>query len=291
MYEAKLGRLTVRLYDAAEEPAKARETWAHDTNRVRYTEVMTKADVSDKSAQSKLGAPSLAELERRIREGWGEGADRLRKLATKEINPASIRRRRIKADQGAELDIHAVYRGDLSRAWSRTRREARTGARSVTILCNLTCAWSVPADVMFYRGAAALKLAEELTLAGYNVALYGVSATQNVDDPGRLDLAQFVEIKAEDAPLDVSALAALVAMPGYKRTRFHAAHVTLADEHGAKVSWGLGQPAPTETLRKAAALLPIPQAAFIQPEVNDAAAAERWIDEVLGQIESGAVAA
>ena len=47
-----------------------------------------------------LGAPTLSEFNNRLQKGWTEGVEKIQKIATKEINPMSLRRRKIKADQG-----------------------------------------------------------------------------------------------------------------------------------------------------------------------------------------------
>ncbi len=284
MIKAKKGTTVAVLYDSIAEPGETPSKWNSKFNREEHGRVFSKDITSRGGTEQWLGAPSREQFETRLRYGWAEGADRLRQLATKEINPTSVRRRRIRADQGDEVDMQAVWRGDLSRAWTRTRRMSRPGTRSVSIVCNLACNWREDAKNLFWRGAAALKLAEELTLAGYSVAIYGGSAVREcaVDD---LNLAQFVEIKAEDAPLDVSALAALVAMPGFKRTRFHANTCAIADEEGTTVVSHLGYP-DHDLVRKAVTMLPMPQSALVQPAVNSKEAAEKWIDEALAQIEA-----
>lgn len=273
--------LTAILYDSVTEPGSA-VNFDHSHNRQMRDDCLQATDVSIELSRW-LGADSLRQLNDRLRRGWGDGADRLTEIAAKEIQPTNIRRRRTRGDQGDELDIQAVYRGDLSRAWTRTQREARTATRSIAIVCNLSCHYKQKAADLFWRGAAALKLTEALTQAGYNVALYGATGSQNIVSSGRR-LGQFIEIKAEDAPLDVSALAAIVAMPGFKRTRFHAGTCEEADRLNASVSHSLGQPS-TEAVIKAAALLPIPTTAFIQPEVNSKQEAQDWIDDTLMRIE------
>lgn len=275
-------RLTACLYDTVAEPMDlaARTDWKVQSNKDRSQEFMT----SDRGGQQWLGAPTIVELNRRLREGWPEGSERLLTLATRDINPVSIRRRRERADQGAELDIHAVYRGDLSRAWTRCRKRQGSGVRSVTIVVNIGANAGVKADQMFWRGAAALKLASALTESGYSVAIIGAESAQNMDVVGKHDLVQCVEIKAEDQPLDLDRLAALTAMPGYFRTGLFAGICWAADRHGLQAAGGLGQDAP-KLIHDAVKLLPVPQHAFIQGEINSQKAAEEWIDSVLGQIE------
>lgn len=271
---------TAILYESFTEPGSAGINSEH--NRGHRNGSLNASDIEQPMSRW-LGADSRDEFEQRLLRGWGAGADRLREISTKEIAPTNVRRRRSRGDQGDELDIHAVNRGDLSRAWTRTTRQTRTATRSVSIVCNLSCSFKQKAADLFWRGAAALKLAEALTQAGYSVALYGATGTRGAD--GRaLNIGQFIEIKAEDAPLDVSALAAIVAMPGFKRTRLHAGTSEECDRRNRSVCTSLGYPS-TDAVIKAAKMLPIPQTAFIQPEVNTLQEAQDWVDDTLFRIE------
>ena len=234
-----------------------------------------------------LGAPTLSEFNNRLQKGWNEGVEKIQKIATKEINPMSLRRRKIKADQGNDLDIHAVYRGDLSRAWTKTKKQAKAGTtRSVSLICNLSCSHSVTSEKLFWRGASVLKLADVLIQAGYNVSIYGAAGT---DCYSKRKLFQFIEIKAEDQPLDISNLASLVAMPGFKRIKFHGGNVSEADRLNEICPSGLGTP--INNYDHAISMLPISQNYFTQGDINDKASAETWIDQVMAKIESQEVQA
>jgi hypothetical protein len=270
------------LWDSTTEPYDLpKGEWKVGENKATAEKYLT----HEGSGESWLGAPNINELTRRLREGWPEGSDRLLKLATREIQPQSIRRRRERADQGAELDIHSVYRGDLSRAWTRTRRRSGNGVRNVAIISNLTDSANVSASDLFWRGAASLKLAEALMEAGYNVAIYGAESGQKACSAGRTRVCQFVEIKADDQPLDLDRLAALTAMPGYFRTALFAGIAKGCDMLDRTPSWGLGVPDP-QFIEQAAKMLPaIPGNAIIQPPVNSKKAAEDWIDKVLDGLE------
>jgi hypothetical protein len=271
---------TVILYDSLFE-AGAMSEFNNDSNRDLHETVMHRYERQGDEAQSWFGAPSQHEFDARLSNGWSEGVDKLRELATKEIQPTSLRRKRIKGDQGDELDIHAIYRGNFSQAWSKTKRMQKLGgSRSVTLVCNLSCAWNVDANELFFRGASVLKLAEALTNSGYNVAIYGADGTDKCSIKENVSITQFVEIKAEDYALDVSSLASLIAMPGYKRTRLHAGVVEECERRGIVSKDALGQ-ANAELLAEAIKVLPISQNAFIQGKVNSKESAEAWIDSVM----------
>lgn len=290
LHETK-GRLSAVLWDSVMEPTEvAKDAAGWNTtlgNHARAREYSTKGSSYDGRGQDWYGAPTFTELQRRLREGWPDGSRRLLEIASRDINPASIRRRRVRADQGDEVDMQAVWRGDMSRAWTRTRRQNRSGVRSVSIIVNLGASGSVSADRLFWRGASALKLASALTEAGYSVAIYGAASAKNSDENATMDDVQFVSIKDEDQPLDIDRLAALTAMPGYFRTSLFAGVLMSCDLRGKAASDGLGRP-DDSLFAKAVAMLPIPQTAFIQDPVMDQRSAEAWIDRVLGQIEQPA---
>lgn len=287
LHETK-DQLTAILWDSVMEPTEVAlnpEGWKSATNHRRAAGYVNSGGGASTRGETWFGAPSFEVLQQRLREGWPEGSQRLLEIATRDINPASIRRRRVRADQGDEVDMQAVWRGDMSRAWTRTRRQNRTGVRSVSIIVNIGASANVTADKLFWRGASALKLASALTEAGYSVAIYGAVSASGHDVKGTMDTVQFVGIKDEDQPLDLDRLAALTAMPGYFRTSLFAGIAKSSDLGGKVVDDGLGSP--KESLfAKAVALLPIPQNAIIQKPVTNQAAAEAWIDEVLGQIET-----
>lgn len=161
---------------------------------------------------------SINEVRRRVIEGWAEGAERIASMAG--ILPPearSLRRRVVHAEFGNEIDIHRVYSGQLSRAWSLPRRSLRQAVREVTLVVPLGVKWSISAKQLFWRGAAILKMADLLQKAGYAVEIVGVCAAHNIDAPGKLDMIHTVQLKASSQPLDVSALAATCCMVGFVR--------------------------------------------------------------------------
>jgi hypothetical protein len=259
------------------------QTWKDQGQANRADKFISNA--YGESGEHWLGAPNIKELNRRLKDGWPDGSDRLLKLATREINPTSIRRRRERADQGAELDIHAVYRGDLSRAWTRTRRRSGSGVRTVAILCNLGANSDTGANSLFWRGAAALKLTTALMEAGYNVAIYGFESGHKSCESSVTSVAQFVEIKAEDQPLDLDRLAALTAMPGYFRTALFGGIILGCDLMGRRANGGLGTVTHNGVAQIAKMLPVIPENAIVQDPVENKASAEAWIDKVMAELD------
>lgn len=275
------------LWDSVTEPERIAPTLKIDANRNHAEQTATGQryrDHSDSHNADWLGG-TVDQLNERLTRGWPEGVAKLEQIATREINPVSIRRRRVRGDQGDELDMQAVYRGDLARAWTRTRRQSRAGGfRTVTLVCNLSDSAGVEAKELYWRGAAVLKLADALTQAGYGVGIYGAITSRECSADDTVSACQFVEIKATDSPLDLSQLAALTAMPGWFRTRGFAGIVAACDLAGTTYDSGLGKP-DHAAVGEYAAMLGLSNC-FIQPKVNSKDAAEKWIDEVMGQIET-----
>ena len=282
-------RLTAILYDNLFEPG----TFATSSKNIDQKNRELYPTQYNYDQEHWLGASSIEEVNQRLKLGWSTGVDKLQELAIKEINPQSLKRRKIRADQGDELDIHAVYRGDLSRAWTKTKKMNVNGVRNknVTLFCNLTCMGKTHSSELFFRGASILKITEALTEVGYNVSIYGFDSNVNcgVDSSYRksFDIVQFVEIKSLDSPLDLSNLASLVCMPAYKRMYFHTGIVEESDRRNLKIRSGLGQIAHGEENIKASIemLGCFADFQFIQPMVNNKSEAEAWIDNVMNQIE------
>lgn len=276
------------MWDSVNEPQTNLSNLKLDANKTAATD-MCNGKESGGNSQDWFGAPSVQELKNRLTKGWPEGAERLQKIATREINPTSIRRRRVRGDQGDEVDMQAVWRGDLSRAWTRTRRQSRAGTnRTINLMVMLGDSAGVTSDKLFWRGASVLKLADALVTSGYNVGIIGGITATGCANSKAVDMAQFVEIKSTDQPLDLSALAALTAMPGWFRTLGFAGIVTACDLVEDTKSWGLGRPM-NDKAGEFASMLGI-ENVFIQPNINDAKQAEQWIDSILNKIEGEATA-
>lgn len=276
----KTGNMTTILWDSVTEPESTlKGDWKVDINKTSAEEHWKR-----KSDRDWLGVSSVSELRSVLKNGYPAGVAKLEQITVGELPaPQDIRRRRVRSDQGDELDMQAVYRGDLSRAWSRTKRQSRASVRSVSIIIDLAGNASVTSSELFWRGAAGLRLADELTTAGYSVAIYGAAGTKNYTAEGSEDVCQLVEIKAEDSPMDMDRLASLTCLAGFFRTSLFTGIIWAADKSGMRVCSGLGQSG-NGLIAEGIKQLPIPQDAIIQPQVKNKAQAEAWLKSVLEQI-------
>lgn len=250
MFAHKTDKAVAVLWDSITEPAQAA---AQIRSKVRREIAMQYAsgEYSHSAGDDKWFGCSVEELRRRISEGWAEGVDRVLALEcavrdASTVAAKSIRRRRTREAQGDEVDMQSIWRGDLSRAWGRTRRQSRPSTKVVSIICNVGANAGVSADELFWSGAAALRLAAELSAAGYAVGIYAGQASSMVSRDGLTANAQFVEIKAPDAPLDLSKLAAVTCLSGYWRTALFAGKCVSMDLVGKDVAHNLGISEPSE---------------------------------------------
>lgn len=285
--KGKGNSLTAILWDGVNEPRQVTESrnWT-----VKENGALAKSyfDPSGWGGADWLGAANRAELFRRLSEGWAEGARRLSEVEVPDVEAKSVRRRKVRGDQGDWIDMQAVYRGDLSRAWTRTRKRETSAPRSVSVVINLGANCGVTAESLAWRGISALRLCESLTEAGYSVAIYGTVAGRGADISSKVDSIQLVEIKAEDQPLDLDRLAALTIMPGWFRTSGFAGLVLGCDAVGAQACTGLGKPDESRVM-EAIAMLPVPQRVFLQPlKVLSRETANEWVAGAVKQIEADA---
>ena len=120
----------------------------------------------------------------------------------------SVKRRRIRAESGDNLDMFRVYRGDLDRAWERCQRKHKIGNRMLNLIVNVAANYSVTSDKLFYAGACAVRAVEELELAGYSVAVYGAVSISSPSSGGGVVSGLYVyKVKEHNESVDLNTLA------------------------------------------------------------------------------------
>lgn len=105
--------------------------------------------------------------------GWVSGAGKITAAldALDTPLPQSVRRRHSWSDDGYEVCIDRIRAGNLDNAWRRTRRAVGAGPQPVKIAIQINATAGVAAEQLFWRGAAAVVMADALTLAGYRVEI------------------------------------------------------------------------------------------------------------------------
>lgn len=228
-----------------------------------------------------FGVGSRAEALAICRSGvWPAGLRRLeQELSGFDVAaPRSVKRKGTWADQGDALDIHRVYAGQLDTAWRRCTRSPRPASQSLVISFPLMISSMHHADKLFWCGAAALKLADLLTVAGYNVTLVGTHGTEYGGHTGYDSLI----VKDSKAPLDVESLLIAMAFPGFTRT----AGFTAVASYPFAVSSGLGTALyDTDVPLKA---LRLPESSVLRglfDRVSSRESARSWIEQQISLID------
>jgi hypothetical protein len=122
------------------------------------------------------GADNTADAVVKLTSPYADGAaiiSRIEKAAGSIKLPPQMdtRRRRVRGDQGDSLDIHAVYRGQLDRAWERMGKRQVTAPPMVSIVINSIISADNDKTVISYRGAVGVVLCQLLERFGYRVRL------------------------------------------------------------------------------------------------------------------------
>src|SRR5262245_18020116 len=202
--------------DAANGPARYA---ANETLRKSYVRGDCEYQ-GDASHWLGAGCKTGADVQRLCRDGWAHGRDRMAKLLdtidTSNLVPMDMRRRLHRADFGDALDLAAVYAGRLSTAWTLARRRGAVAPRRVDIVANMICSGFENSDVLFWRGAAAIALADKLEAAGYMVRL--VVGFAGANEAGQISCR--ITVKDHDRPLDIATISAVL-LPGFFRALGH----------------------------------------------------------------------
>lgn len=220
----------------------------HEMNQALWNKYMSfLAEKDEYSSVSWLGVPGgVAELREKVElKGWSEGVSIARKLIRKFEVPSlpHFRRKRIKSSQGHALDIHAVYRGDLSRAWESSKREQIRNCAMrgyVNIIIDVGVNSSSDNNKYFWRGACGCILAEALINSGRNVRIIAVDCTSEIADsfifPDSKKLIVAVVIKKFQECFDINKLFSFTALSGFLRYYFFKA--SYAPAYQARNSFG-----------------------------------------------------
>lgn len=135
-----------------------------------------KADVEGWGRKWTGGAKNTAEAVAAMSGEYAQGAAIIRRIenacAHIKLPPKmDLRRKRVRSDQGDDLDIFAVYRGRLDIAWEKTQRRPVTASPMVSIVVNSICSVYMEASTLCFRGAVAIVLAKLLERFGYRVRI------------------------------------------------------------------------------------------------------------------------
>ena len=173
-----------------------------------------------------LGFYSRAELDAAIDSGNLPGQKQIKKLLAtlSRITPKAkkLRRRPIRGRQGDELDIHAVNRGSLDRAWRATAKtKLKAGAtRRVRIVFQTSINAGQNASQNFWPGAIAATLADKLNSASTATEIIAADYSANAlfpgENQGMRNMLLTWPVKLPNQPFSLPTLAK-VALGGFSR--------------------------------------------------------------------------
>lgn len=214
-----------------------------------------------------------------IRNGWPDGRRRameaLAGIDSSALVPVSRKRRLRSLDHGDDIVIDRVWSGDLDRAWTTATRQHLRSPQQLTILANMLASGYEDSDVLFWRGAAGIAVADKLETAGYTVRLLvGFGGTH--ERGGRVSCR--ITVKDYDAPLDIST-ASTVILPGFFRAIGHGWIAGHCDAQCGSPGISVG--------KCDIALGEI----FLSHEVRDQATAMSWAIQTINTLNCAAVAA
>lgn len=229
------------------------------------------------------GLPTLDAVRQAVATGWAEGAAKVAGTQVDLTNsPTSVKRRRLWSDWGDQVDSDRVLSGDLERAWSRRTKRTTTAPARVTVFANVQCHAGVHAESVLWRGVAQLALSDALEAAGYAVRIIALNAVLGVDLENREGVSVQVTVKDYGQPLNVSALASLVALAGTKRHYIHRLQFPTTGQQNP----GLGSPSDellawlvdAETERTGDLVITCPA------KVDDQYSARRWLADTVALV-------
>lgn len=239
---AKHETVTMRFYGLADamniRPASAKNPVGCSAHKVKSDSDKTTGSAAEKWFGK--GIRDKRQLAEVCAKGWTDGLNKIYEAVGQVgggIVPVSLKRRIVRGDTGDNYDIHRAMSGGLDRAWDSRKRQKRVaGGAQLTIAVSIGQSAATHADAAFWRGAAAVRLADLMTEAGYQVQVVGYASTIDTFDTGTPHGLTLVEVKAASEPLDLTALATSVALAGFYRHfvlwQYHAQNNVVVSDHG-----------------------------------------------------------
>lgn len=167
------------------------------------------------------GVPSYKDIAGLLTNGWPDGVQRaLRALGQGdfEFKLPRRRRRREQGDQGEEVDIQQLYRGNYDQMWETTKTEEVRDTRApVTLVVNITAHCGVRPEQFFWRGAASIALSDGFQRQGRMVRVIAYIAVAGAYETTDQRLFSSAIVKDFGEPMDLGRLATMLALPGFFR--------------------------------------------------------------------------
>jgi hypothetical protein len=176
---------------------------------------------------------------------------------------------------GDELDVHAVNRGQLDKAWTSSTRAIRKGTGILRLVVDVGANGHTSADELRWRGIAGLSLAEVMGRAGYSVELVAAFAVRDICcAPANSRMMFSCVVKPRGSQPDYGLLAATVALPAFFRVLGFTSIIRACDRQGVTVDDGLGH------YLDIAGVLPVPDKVSqlcVPQDIVDERTASEWV--------------
>ena len=232
------------------------------------------------------GAPAVLAA---MVDGFPEGEKKIDAMHAQLVGQLPIAvglgRRLVRGMTGDELDVHAVNRGDIGRAWSSRQRAIKRGNSAVKIVCDIGGNSGTSAESLSWRGVAAIVLHEIMSTARYStelVAAFGVRDYSTSKSNKRLMLISCV-VKGRGVSADRGLLAATLTLGGFFRTVGFLAIVKGCDSQGERVDSGLGHHIDCESLYPPEDKI---TTVFVPSSIDCSEAALTWIKQTVALLQS-----
>ena len=163
------------------------------------------------------------EVRRLVKVGWPKGVEEILKIADSLNVPLPVsRRRKLSRGHDGDFDIHSVYRGAKHYFTKRVKKFKR-GPQMISLAVDMCAGGSTSSETLFWRGAACLKVAQDLILQGYKIEVVAFkrssgsyNSSNAKDAPSRENIQ--VTVKQFDQTLEVNNIAVTVAVAGFYRS-------------------------------------------------------------------------
>lgn len=196
-------------------------------------------------------------------------------LSAKLPRAEGIRRQIRRGDSGDDIDIHAVNRGNMDRAWTSSRRTVKRGTGLLRIVVDVGGNSITNAERLAWRGVAGAALAGVTSKAGYAVEIVAGFAIRKFKRDGSM-LVSTTVIKPYNAAANTALVASTVCLSGYLRTLGFKAIVKAADDDDADADDSLGHAIALDGVLPAS---PKVAQIVVSARVRDESSARAWIEQ------------
>lgn len=180
-----------------------------------------------------------------LENGFPEGAFRidgfLESIDARLPIATGVNRMLVRGDQGDHLDIHAVYRGTMDKAWTSSKRRLKKSTGQIRICVDICANAGTSADALTWRGVAGAAMARILEKARYSVEITACMALRDFlenNAPSTFTMTTVVKPKA--GRVDIDRLACTIGLAGFFRVVGFASATHAVDDMDQIASANLG---------------------------------------------------